>query len=106
MIFKIATTSILAAVIQLTSHAAQAQTATPATGAGTPATAGAPVSREQRKAETAAANRAGQLTPAGEGPVAPAPSKTSTMSREQRKAQAKADQKAGKMVPAGEGPGN
>ena len=31
------------------------------------AQASAPVTREQRKAETAAANKSGQLTPAGQG---------------------------------------
>jgi hypothetical protein len=72
------------------------------TDATTPAAP--PVSREERKAETAAANKAGQLTPAGQGPMAPTPSKKSTMTREQRKAQARADEKAGNMIPAGEGP--
>ena len=89
-------------MLAVTPPAAHAQATTTDSAAADAAT-NAPVSREQRKAETAAANKAGQLTPAGEGPAAPAPSKTSTMTWEQRKAQARADQKAGKMVPAGEG---
>ncbi len=67
------------------------------------AQASAPVSREERKAETAAANKAGKLTPAGEGNISPTPSKASDKTREQRKAQERADAKAGKLTPAGEG---
>ena len=67
--------------------------------------AAAPVTREQRKADTAAANKAGKLTPAGEAvaPQAGIPTAKSTTTRAQRKAQTKADAKAGKMTPAGEG---
>ena len=66
------------------------------------APAAPPVSREQRKADTAAANRAGQLTPAGQGELAPTPSTSSTVDKAQRKAQAKADEKAGRMTAAGQ----
>jgi len=66
------------------------------------AQASAPVTREQRKAETAAANKAGKLTPAGEGTVAPTPAKTSETTRDARKAQTQADAKSGKLAPAGE----
>ena len=68
------------------------------------AQASAPVSREQRKAETADANKAGKLAPAGEGPGAMAsqPSTGSDKTRTDRKAQAQADIKAGKTAPAGE----
>jgi hypothetical protein len=67
------------------------------------AQASAPVSREERKAETAAANKAGKLTPAGEGDLKSTPPKTSDKTREARKAQAQADAKSGKLTPAGEG---
>ena len=63
------------------------------------------MTREQRKAQARADEKAGNMIPAGEGPVAPTPTGKSTMTREQRKAQARADEKAGKMTPAGEGPG-
>ena len=65
-----------------------------------------PVSREQRKAETAAANKAGQLTPAGQGgaPAAkPGAASGPTVSREQRKAETAAANKAGQLTPAGPG---
>jgi hypothetical protein len=67
------------------------------------AQASAPVSREQRKAETAAANKAGELTPAGGGaaPVAKSTAKGSTKSREQRKAETAAANKAGELTPRG-----
>jgi len=100
MVSKLATATVVVAVLAATSQSVPAQTATPDAGAAPP------VSREQRKADTAAANKAGQLTPAGQGPAVPTPTGKSSMTREQRKAQAKADEKAGKMVPAGEGPGN
>ena len=68
------------------------------------AQASAPVSREQRKAETTAANKAGQLTPAGQG-GAPASKSAATagtpVSREQRKAETAAANKAGQLAPAG-----
>ena len=68
------------------------------------AQASGPVTREQRKAETAAANKAGQLSPAGQGgaPVAkPAAASGSSVSREQRKAETAAANKAGQLAPAG-----
>ena len=92
-------TALAAAVTALTTPALWAQPSAPG---ATPAT-NAPVSREQRKAETAAANKAGQLTEPGQGPMAPAPSTKSTMTREERKAQARADEKAGKMAAPGQG---
>ena len=71
------------------------------------AQASAPVTRDQRKAETAAANKSGALAPAGQGPGAMAsqPSTGSDKTRTDRKAQTQADAKAGKIAPAGEGPG-
>ena len=69
------------------------------------AQASAPVTREQRKAETAAANKAGTLAPAGEAATqkaADANTKTSDKTRTDRKAQTQADIKAGKTAPAGE----
>ena len=71
------------------------------------AQASAPVTREQRKAETAAANKAGKLAPAGEGPGAMAsqPSTGSDKTRTDRKAQTEADIKSGNVAPAGQGPG-
>ena len=70
------------------------------------AQASGPVSREQRKAETAAANKAGQLTPAGPG-GAPTTKSTAasgpTTSREQRKAETAAANKSGQLTPAGPG---
>jgi hypothetical protein len=61
--------------------------------------------REQRKAETAAANKAGKLAPAGEGPGAMAsqPTTGSDKTRTDRKAQTQADIKSGGTKPAGEG---
>jgi hypothetical protein len=62
----------------------------------------APVTREQRKADTAAANKAGELVPAGQaGPKMAVPS-GSTMTKDERKAQAQADAKAGQMAGAGD----
>ena len=68
------------------------------------AQASGPVSREQRKAETAAANKAGQLTPAGQGgaPVSKSAAPAgSAVSRDQRKAETAAANKAGQLAPAG-----
>jgi hypothetical protein len=67
------------------------------------AQASAPVSREQRKADTAAANKAGQLTPAGggEAPKAKSTEKSSTVSRDQRKAETAQMNQEGKLAPAG-----
>ena len=69
------------------------------------AQASAPVTRDERKAETAAAQKSGQLTPAGQGNVSPTPSKSSDKTRDERKAQTKADEKAGKIAPAGDAGG-
>ena len=71
------------------------------------AQASAPVTREQRKAETAAANKAGKLAPAGEGPgtMAPQPTTPSDKTRAERKAQTQADIKSGNVAPAGEAAG-
>jgi len=67
------------------------------------AQASAPVSREQRKAETAAANKSGKLAPAGEGPGAMAqPASGSDKTRTDRKAQTQSDIKSGKTAPAGD----
>src|SRR5690349_12686621 len=65
------------------------------------AQASAPVSREQRKAETAAANKAGQLAPAGGSLPAAKSTEKSTMSREQRRAETAEANKAGQLAPAG-----
>lgn len=64
----------------------------------------APVTRDQRKADTAAANKSGALAPAGQGPgaMASAPATGSDKTRMERKDTAKADAKAGKIAPAGE----
>ena len=72
------------------------------------AQASAPVTREQRKAETAAANKAGKLAPAGEGPGAMAtqPTTPSDKTRADRKAQTQADIKSGNVAPAGEAAGD
>jgi len=69
------------------------------------AQASGPVTREQRKAETAAANKSGQLTPAGQGgaPQAKAAATPSTRTRAQRKAETAAANKAGQLTPAGQG---
>lgn len=65
------------------------------------------MTKSERKAQTEADQKAGQMTAAGEGvsPTSGQPPKTSTMTRAERKAQTKADVKAGKMIPAGEGTG-
>jgi hypothetical protein len=89
---KFALGAVVAAIAVFSQTAFAQATATPASG----------VSRDQRKAETAAANKAGKLTPAGEGTVAPAPGKTSETTRDARKAQTQADAKSGKLAPAGE----
>ena len=59
----------------------------------------------QRKQETAAANKSGQLTPAGQGgaPQAKSTSTGSTMSRTERKAETAEANKAGQLTPAGQG---
>ena len=62
------------------------------------------VTREQRKAETAAANKAGQLTPAGEGGAPVSKSATTAgkpVDRAQRKSETAAANKARQLAPAG-----
>jgi hypothetical protein len=62
-----------------------------------------PVSRADVKAETRAAEKAGQLTPAGEG-VPPMPQKQSKSSytRAERKASTLQASKSGDLIPAGD----
>lgn len=68
------------------------------------AQASAPVTRAERKAETAELNKAGKLTPAGQGGVSATPSTTkSSLTRADRKAQTVADAKSGNLTPAGQG---
>jgi Domain of unknown function (DUF4148) len=66
------------------------------------AQASAPLSRADVKAETRAAEKAGKLTPAGQGgaPVAAAPAGP-TKTRAQRKAETIEARKAGTLAPAG-----
>ena len=66
------------------------------------AQASAPLSRADVKAETRAAEKAGKLTPAGQGgaPVA-APVSGPTKTRAQRKAETAEARKAGTLAPAG-----
>jgi hypothetical protein len=54
------------------------------------------------RAEVKAQAKTGSLAPAGEGPIASAPGKTSDKTRAERKATTKADEKAGALKPAGE----
>jgi len=71
------------------------------------AQASAPASRADVKAETKAAEKAGKLTPAGEGPGAMTSGEkggTSTKTRMDRKDETKAAAKAKQLTPAGEGP--
>ena len=61
-----------------------------------------PLTREQRRAETAAANKAGELTPAGGGEAPKAKSTTkSNVSRDQRKAETAKMNQEGQLAPAG-----
>jgi len=80
--------TLTAAAASLLCHAAMAQTT-------------APVSRAEVKAETRAAEKAGKLTPAGEGPTFVVP-KTSNTTRAKRKADTRAAEKAGEIPPAGD----
>jgi hypothetical protein len=67
------------------------------------AQASAPLSRADVKAETKAAAKAGQLTPAGEGSTPmDKPTTKSTKTRAERKAETKAAVKAGAIPKAGE----
>jgi hypothetical protein len=62
-----------------------------------------PASRAAIKAETRAAEKAGKLTPAGEGsPVDPSLSSRSTKTRADRKAETRQARKSGELIPAGE----
>ncbi len=99
MVSKNILSAVAVTLIAITSQPAIAQTSPPAaTGAQTQP----PVTREQRKADTAAANKAGELVPAGQaGPKMAVPS-GSTMTKDERKAQAQADAKAGQMAGAGD----
>ena len=69
------------------------------------AQASAPLSRAQVKAETRAAEKAGQLTPAGQGgaPAATNVASGPTKTRAQRKAETMEARKAGQLTPAGQG---
>ncbi len=58
-------------------------------------------SRTQVKAETRAAAKAGQLVPAGEGPIVWQPSTKSTKTRSERKAETLQARAAGDLLPAG-----
>ena len=61
----------------------------------------APLTRAEVKAETRAAEKAGQLVPAGQGPEFPVSMKSNT-TREKRKADTRAAEKAGEIPPAGD----
>jgi hypothetical protein len=62
-----------------------------------------PASRATIKAETRAAEKAGKLTPAGEGsPVDRSVSTRSTKTRAERKAETQLARKKGELIPAGE----
>ena len=66
------------------------------------AQASAPLSRADVKAETRAAEKAGKLTPAGQGGApAAAPAAGPTKTRAQRKAETLEARKAGTLAPAG-----
>ena len=80
--------TITAALASMVCHAAMAQTAPPKT-------------RADVKAETRAAEKAGKLTPAGEGPEFVVP-KTSNTTRAKRKADTRAAEKAGEIPAAGD----
>jgi len=62
-----------------------------------------PASRAAIKAETRAAEKAGKLTPAGEGsPVDPSLNSRSNKTRADRKAETRQARKSGELMPAGE----
>lgn len=70
------------------------------------AQASAPLTREQVNAETRAAQKAGELTPAGVGGAKPAASgaqQKSVKTRAERKAEVVEARKKGELVPAGVG---
>lgn len=62
----------------------------------------APPTRAEIKSETRAAEKAGALTPAGEGLRPTAPLGKSTKTRAQRKAETRAARAAGQLEPAGD----
>lgn len=94
----------LNSVIRIAATALVAVSLAPAAFAQAPAAG----SRADVKAQTKAAQRAGQLTPAGEAPVAnDAGNKgRSTITRAQRKADTKMEQEMGGLTPPGERGGN
>ena len=116
--------TVAAAVAALFAQASFAQTAAPATRADVKAEAkanktpageaqnpigGTPTgkstkTRAERKAETRAANKGKQLTPAGERGPAPAAATGPAAARPDVKAETKAAVKAGTTIKAGEGP--
>ena len=98
MVSKSFFSAVAVALLATTSPFATAQTT--ATEAAAPGTA--PVTREQRKAETAAANKSGKLVPAGQGGPGMTPPSGPSMTRDERKSQAQADAKSGKMAGAGD----
>ena len=72
------------------------------------AQASAPLTRDQVKAETRAAQQAGEMTPAGGGATPAAKTSTkqhSTKTRAQVNEETRAAQKAGELTPAGGGAG-
>ena len=99
MVSKSFFSAVAFALIAPVSQSATAQTSPPvATGAQTQP----PVTREQRKAETKAANKAGELVPAGQGGPKMATPTGSSMTKAERKAQTQADAKAGNLAGAGD----
>ena len=99
MVSKRFLSAVAVGVIATISQFATAQTSPPpAAGAQTQP----PVTREQRKADTAAANKAGELVPAGQGGPGMTVPSGSSMTRDERKAQTKADAKSGNLASAGE----
>jgi len=99
MVSKSFLSAFAIALIAITAQPATAQTSPPA---ATSAQTQPPVTREQHKADTAAANKAGELVPAGQGGPKMAVPSGSTMTKDERKAQAQADAKAGQIAGAGD----
>ena len=99
MVSKSFFSAVTVALVATASQSATAQTS-PSEAAG--AQTQPPVTREQRKAETKAANKAGELVPAGQGGPKMAAPTGSSMTKADRKAQAQADAKAGQMAGAGD----
>jgi hypothetical protein len=99
MVSKSFFSAVAVALIATGSQFATAQTAPAAPAA---AQTQPPVTREQRKADTAAANKAGELVPAGQGGPGMTVPSGSSMTRDERKAQTQADAKAGTLAGAGD----